>query len=247
MLLQSGAQVRQQLFHLLELRLQLGDVRRLHQHLLQSLHLTRPKHTHLLQQLRELDAARVALQVVVRRGHQEQQLVVAVVLQQQLVEQVDRRLAAVSLPITAPPTAHAAIVVVQLQQHLPRKETHVVGGQHVVGGVCSSVAQPTPTHSGDDGVHLHQQVLRVVEAALGHAAAGQQHEALHAVWADGEAVRDAALAVLLRIGLLSGVKDMPWRGARISQVGHVELADGAVGAAETVEEHLLVIALGHCA
>lgn len=247
MLLQSGAQVRQQLLHLLELRLQLGDVRRLHQRLLQSLRLTRPKHTHLLQQLRELDAMRVALQVVVRRGHQEQQLVVAVVLQQQLVEQVDRRLAAVSLPITAPPTAHAAIVVVQLQQHLPRKETHVVCGQHVVGGVCSSVAQPTPTHSGDDGVHLHQQVLRVVEAALRHAAAGQQHEALHAVWADGEAVRDAALAVLLRIGLLSGVKDMPWRGARISQVGHVELANGAVGAAETVEEHLLVIALGHCA
>lgn len=32
---------------------------------------------------------------------------------------------------------------------------------------------------------------------------------------------------------------------RISQVGHVELADGAVGAAETVEQHLLVVALGH--
>ena len=56
-------------------------------------------------------------------------------------------------------------------------------------------------------------------------------------------MRDAALAVLLRVGLLSGVKEMSWRGGRISQVGHVELADGAVGAAETVEEHLLVIAL----
>lgn len=88
---------------------------------------------------------RVALQVEVRRRHEEQQLVVAVVLQQQLVEQVDRGFTAVSLRVTHSRLRYTAVVVVQLQEHLPSEQTNVVGGQHVAGGVYES--RPSiPTH-----------------------------------------------------------------------------------------------------
>lgn len=60
-------------------------------------------------------------------------------------------------------------------------------------------------------------------------------------------MRDAALAVLLRAFLLAVVKDSRGRKTRISQVRHVEFAHRAVGAAETIQQHLLVLAVGHSA
>ena len=89
-----------------------------------------------------------------------------------------------------------------------------------------------PTDGRDDFVHLHEERLGVVEATLRHPTAGQ-------------AVGDAALAVLLGSLLFGGVKERTQAKHRISQIGHVQLADGAVGAAKTVQEELLLIAVGH--
>ena len=94
------AQIFQQLLHLLHLRAQLRNIPLPLQHLLNSLSLSAPPGLHLLQDRRELQSHRVALQIVVRRGHQEQQLVVLVVLKQQLIEQIHRRLASVPLSST---------------------------------------------------------------------------------------------------------------------------------------------------
>ena len=102
-----------------------------------------------------------------------------------------------------------------------------------------------PTDGRDDFVHLHKKRLGVVEATLRHPAAGEQHQPLHAVRADGQAVGDAALAVLLGSLLFGGVKERTQAKHRISQIGHVQLADGTVGAAKTVQEELLLIAVGH--
>ncbi len=104
---------------------------------------------------------------------------------------------------------------------------------------------PQSTDGGDDFVHLHEERLGVVEATLRHPTAGKQHQSLHAVRTDGEAVGDAALAVLLGSLLFGGVKERTQAKHRISQIGHVQLADGAVGAAKTVQEELLLIAVGH--
>ena len=100
-----------------------------------------------------------------------------------------------------------------------------------------------PTDGRDDFVHLHEERLGVVEATLRHPTAGKQHQSLHAVRTDGEAVGDAALAVLLGSLLFGGVKERTQAKHRISQIGHVQLADGAVGAAKTVQEELSGMAL----
>lgn len=143
-----------------------------------------------------------------RRCHQEQQLIVAVVLQQQLVKQVDRSLAAVSLCITPLPSTHAAVVIIQFQKHLSRKEANVVCRKHITGGVYFSAAGRFLTNGSYDGIHFHQQLLCVVEAALRHATTGQKNQTLYAVWADGQTMSDAPFTVLFGIWLFGEVKEM---------------------------------------
>ena len=63
------------------------------------------------------------------------------------------------------------------------------------------------TDGGNDGVHLHEKRLGVVEATLRHPATRKQHQSLHAVRTDGQAVGDAAFAVLLGALLFGGVKE----------------------------------------